>query len=297
MDDEKIIKLQHFFEVDALIKKEMSRNAPNLIQYFDDSTLLEYSFELYDMLKYIIAELKCVVIDIFGKQSTVLSRINYLEKLIWSGYYYSKDDLSRIKVFYNNYVSVISKDFLKSVSEECVGYTFGRTGSIEKASSLDEVLHFIHSYVVNNENILQAIPLLKEKKNDFNYNISLRGINAPVFSQLFDDFPINMDVGYTDMVIINEKKLIMMVRDRGHALTIEISLNRDIARMEYFIPKLCNIEMINRLPGVEKVNENSTTTTGIIEVPITDLSNTLFDLISKVPMDSDMVSIAGRKNY
>ncbi len=38
-------------------------------------------------------------------------------------------------------------------------------------------------------------------------------------------------------------------------LTIEVTLNNNIARIEYFIPKLCNIEMINNLPGVNKVNK------------------------------------------
>lgn len=33
-----------------------------------------------------------------------------------------------------------------------------------------------------------------------------------------------------------------MVRDRGHALSIEVTLNKDNARIEYFIPKICNVE-------------------------------------------------------
>ena len=119
----------------------------------------------------------------------------------------------------------------------------GGTKTIEKAKSINEVLHFIHSYVVNNDQILQIIPLINTKINNYQYPIRLRGFNTPIFEQLFNQFPIDLDVGWTDMVIINEKKLIMMVRDRGHALTIEISLNNDIARLEYFISKSCNIEM------------------------------------------------------
>lgn len=81
----------------------------------------------------------------------------------------------------------------------------------------------------------------------------------------------------------------MMVRDVGHALTIEVTINNNIARMEYFIPKLCNINMINALPGVNKVNENSIGATGVIETDISNLSGTLFYFISKVPTDLDMV--------
>ena len=100
---------------------------------------------------------------------------------------------------------------------------------------------------------------------------------------------IDLDVGWTDMVAVNERKLLMMVRDRGHALTIEITLNLQTARIEYFISKLCNVDMINNLPGVNKVNQDSVGATGAIEIPIGDLQNTLFSLISKVPTDSDMV--------
>ena len=110
-----------------------------------------------------------------------------------------------------------------------------------------------------------------------------------MFEQIFKMFPNDLDCGWTDMVAINDRKLIIMVRDRGHALTIEVTLNNNIARIEYFIPKLCNIEMINNLPGVNKVNKNSIGATGVIETPINTLPGVLFDFISKVPTDYDMV--------
>ena len=126
-------------------------------------------------------------------------------------------------------------------------------------------------------------------ENNYKYPISLRGIKVPVFEQLLAVFPNDLDVGCTDMVAVNERKLLMMVRDRGHALTIEITLNLQTARIEYFIPKICNVDMVNNLPGINKVNQDSVGATGILEIPISDLSNTLFSFISKVPMDSDMI--------
>ena len=91
------------------------------------------------------------------------------------------------------------------------------------------------------------------------------------------------------MVCINEKKMIMMVRDRGHAITIKITLNSNTARIEYFIPKLCNIEMINNLPGINKVIKDTIGATGIFETDIDNLNEALFTFISKVPTDADMV--------
>lgn len=289
MDDIKIIKLQHFFQVDFEIKKEMYRLAPSNLEYYDELSIQKYTDELDDLLTYIFSELKCVTLDIFGKDSNVISKIFAMEQVIKQHFYSCGFDMNKLKIFYETYISNMTSKFIDSVKRECVGYTFGGTSSIELATSLNEILHFLHSYVLNNENILQSIQLINEKNNIFKYPIKLRGKKVDVFERLFYQFPTNIDVGWTDMVVINEKKLIMMVRDRGHALLIEISLNGDMARIEYFIPKLCNIDMINALPGINKVNNNSVGATGIIEVNLARLNEVLFDFISKVPTDSDMI--------
>ena len=81
----------------------------------------------------------------------------------------------------------------------------------------------------------------------------------------------------------------MMIRDRGHALTIEIDIDGNDAIIKYFIPKLCNINMINSLPGVNKVkNTEVIGTTGMFKTSVNDLSNKLYHFISMVPTDSDM---------
>lgn len=231
MNDKKLIRLKHFFEVDTRIKKEMNNMAPSMIKYYDEASINKYTDDLNDSLVYIFNELRCIVLDLIG----------------------------------------------------------GRLTSVEKATSINEMLHFLHSYIVNNDYILMSIPLLDEKNNEYDYPIRLRGMDSDIFRNLFDSFPADLDVGDTDMVAISDKKLLIMVRDRGHALSIEISLNNGIARIEYFVPKLCNVDMINKLPGVNKVNNDSIGATGVIEVPIEYLSDTLFDFISKVPTDSDMV--------
>lgn len=295
MNDEKIIKLQHFFSSDFKMKKEMLDVAPmNIGQYYDDDSLIKYVNKLADSLIYMFSELKCIASDIFGCKSNVFNRINYIEQVTKSNFFNCGLDIEKLKRFYQKFISNMELSFINSVKEECVGYTISGTQSIECAVSINELLHFIHSYIINNDNILKSIPVIDEKYNKYNYPISLRGVEVPIFKQLFTMFPTNMDCGWTDMVVINEKKLIMMVRDRGHALSIEISLNNNIARIEYFIPKLCNIEMINKLPGVNKVNQNNVGATGVIEVTINDLPSILFDFISKVPMDSDIVFESGK---
>lgn len=290
MNDGKLIRLKHFFEVDTRIKKEMNNMAPSMIKYYDETSINKYTDDLNDSLVYIFNELRCIVLDLIGGDPYVLEKITYLESNIKKEFYSCGFDINKLKLFYQKYVSNMEKDFVDSVKNECVGYKIGgRLTSVEKATSINEMLHFLHSYIVNNDYILMSIPLLDEKNNEYDYPIRLRGMDSDIFRNLFDSFPADLDVGDTDMVAISDKKLLIMVRDRGHALSIEISLNNGIARIEYFVPKLCNVDMINKLPGVNKVNNDSIGATGVIEVPIEYLSDTLFDFISKVPTDSDMV--------
>ncbi len=287
MVDVKLLKLQHFFEVDFKIKKEMLDIAPPSDNQYND--VEKYSDKVNDSLMYIFSELKCIASDIFGFQSQIMRKIANMERVIKNNFYSCGYDIDKLRLFYKNYISNMELDFINAVKKECIGYSLGGVSSAENAKTINEILHFLHSFILNNEQILQSIPLINKKENDYQYPILLRGVKVPVFEQLLDTFPNDLDVGWTDMVAVNERKLLMMVRDRGHALTIEITLNLQTARIEYFIPKLCNIDMINNLPGVNKVNQDSVGATGIIEIPITDLSNTLFNFISKVPTDSDML--------
>ena len=64
MVDERLIKLQHFFEVDLKIKKEMLDIAPPSDNLYAD--VEKYSNSINDSLIYIFSELKCIASDIFG---------------------------------------------------------------------------------------------------------------------------------------------------------------------------------------------------------------------------------------
>lgn len=241
MDNEKIIKLQHFFSVDTKIKKEIYDIAPQSLNgYIDETSISEYTDKLNDSLIYILSELKCVALDVFGKESSIFNKVCYLEQDIKTNFYSCGFDIEKLKSFYQKYISNMEPSFIDDVKRSYIGYYFGGGGvsPLKKASTINEILHLMHSRIINNEGLLQSIPLLNEKDNQHNNTISLRGIRNPMFEQLFMMFPTDLDCGITDMVIINEKTLIMMVRDRGHALSIEVTLNKDNARIEYFIPKI-----------------------------------------------------------
>ena len=292
MDNEKVIKLQHFFEADLRIKQEMINSSPpNYNGVLDERSLNAYASKVEDSLNYIFAELKCVTLDLFTDQSFIFQRIVELEKNTKQVFYNSCNDFDRLKSFYQRYVTDMNPLFIDDVKKKCVGYALFSGIPIEKANTVNEALHAIHSSILNNEHLLQSIPVVQEKINPISREpISLRGADSPIFRRLHDMFPDTLDVGITDMVCLGDNRMLMMVRDRGHALTIEITLKNEFARLEYFIPKICNVDMVNALPGVRKVEtKDSPGTVGVIETPLNDLPNVLFDFISRVPTDLDIV--------
>lgn len=285
MENEKLLKLQHFFTVDSRIKKVMYESAPPR-DYIDEHSIEEYTNELDENLSYIFTELKCICSDYFGIESGVYNKVIELENKIKTRVAECGFDIERLNRFYQTDIGKLNNDFVELVKAE-----YYNTGSIDKslnmASSINEILHLIHSYIVNSEYIYKSIPTLQVKQNDVNCDISLRGYESSYFNELFDLIPSNLDSDEIDLVVLNENNAIMMVRARGHALTIEINISRYNAYVKYFIPKICNIDMVNNLKGVNKVNDNNIGTTGAFMVDINDLPNELVSFISKVPTDED----------
>ncbi|MBR6949077.1 MAG: hypothetical protein IKH54_02715 [Bacilli bacterium] len=291
MDNETLVKLQHFFASDMIIKKEFLNMAPPSNEgYLDHDSLVSYSDKAYDSLIYIFGELKCLTRDFFGIDSYLFKKVTLLEKEAKNAFAMAGTDINKLRAFYNGFISDMSVEFLNAVKRDYVGYTLSGSGdAMQNARTANELLHLIHSFVMNNDHLLQSVPKLSEKTNDYKYEITYRGVPNPYFDHIFANFPNSLDVGWTEVISVNDNKLLFMVRDRGHCLTIDMTVKGDKVRLEYFIPKLCNIDMINRLPGVNKVNKDSVGATGVIETTKEEAADVIYDFISKVPTDMDMV--------
>lgn len=146
MNNERIIKLQHFFSVDVKIKKELFDIAPQSLEgYMDEVSVSKYTDKLNDSLTYIFNELKCVTLDIFGKNSNVFNRVCYLEEVIKESFYNCGFDINKLKSFYQKYISNMDPAFIDNVKNKCVGYAFSSTGPIETALSIMKYyISFIH---------------------------------------------------------------------------------------------------------------------------------------------------------
>ncbi|MBR3199437.1 MAG: hypothetical protein IKG27_05435 [Bacilli bacterium] len=285
--------LQHLFVADNRIKNEMIRYSLPKNLTLTNEELIRFSDSLYNSVIYMYEELIKISSD-FLNDSKLLEKINK-KKDSFIGELKRCDDTVKLRNIYKNYVTDIDPSFISDLKNECVGYTFRYpTNSIEKASTVNELLHLIHFYVMNNNDILQSCDKVASKKNDSLKEIRLFGDKYNLGEVIFNSFPSSLDVGQTDIVSIFPNLVIMMIRDRGHALTLEIRKEDDIISVNYFIPKICSVSMVNKLPGVEKVNEDSFATVGSFQSKSEDFLINLYEFIDMVPTDLDMIN--ERKN-
>ena len=284
----KLEEMEKFFKSDINIKKILLNVAPKEINAYDKDACITYGTKLFDALKDLEYEFSDVTIGLsVNKYANSILKKCY-DELIKSNY-----SFERMKSIYQRYLSNMDEKLIDDVREELCGYSFCSPIKLyEQSKSINELLHVAHSYITNNEEYLQAIPTLEEKVNTQDYPITLRGEENELAKHIFDEIPEDMDVGYTDIVSLSKNnKILMMVRDRGHALSIEIDEEKDNndVWVKYFIPKICNLEMVNNLRGVNKVTKEDKTTIGGFRSNKDNIVQELIDFIGKVPTDSDMV--------
>lgn len=296
MDENKMKNLEamkEFFERDMKIKKTLMSLAPTEADDYDELSRMEYVDKLekgLDSLEYdTLASIKKFG---FGEElnNTIREYFANKKKSMAVGKY----EAGICQKIYNSEFASMSENFIEEVKEGFVGYAFFSNlsklpGFVKKAKTVNELLHSIHSSIVNNDEILESMPQMKTKRNTIEEPITLYGEENEVAEKIFKEFPLEMDCGITDIVSL-KNKVLMMIRDRGHALTIDMdTTNPKEVEVKYFVPKLCNEEMIRKLPGI---NESSITKSGASGFFVSDkdkITKDLFDFIEKVPTDGDMV--------
>ena len=285
-EQENLHKMEKFFKYNIEIKKILFDAMPKETDKYNKDTIMDYSDKLFKAIN----DIEYYIENVLDSFSFSKDEQKYFKKyikaikheLIKCGYHFDK-----LKAFYETCFSNMREELVNEVGANCVGYKIYRGVSLTKAKSLNEFLHVVHQTVINDENNLTTLPKLQEKQNKDGYPISLYGYNTELSEKVFNEFPLELSCGWTEIVSLSNNNIIMMVRDRGHALSIEIEKENDKYYVKYFIPKICNMDMVNKLNGVRKVTNESKFTTGIFESDLEHLSFELIDFIGKVPTDSD----------
>lgn len=158
----------------------------------------------------------------------------------------AKLDINKLSKFYVENISDMSEELVRATKKDFKGYFFCGTGeSLKYMKTLNEVLHVLHSSIVNNNDLYNSLNVVESKKLDEYTDLRYFGVDNEVARSLYESFPSELENCITDIVGLENNCAMMMVRDLGHALTIEFETIGDEIRVSYFIPKLCNKDMIN----------------------------------------------------
>lgn len=289
--DSNLTMFKNFINFNVEAKKLIQKMAMDLRYSGDAEYLVKYSDYINKcfpfLKKYIL-----MMADMYFKND-VYYLSEYLDKvkIVMEK---SGCDKDRLRDFYQKYISDMSKDFVRKVKQNCKGYYDYPEISITDAKTINEIIHYMHAYVINNDKILSNISPLKEYHKDEVNGVVLRGDNSQLGNAIYDNLAIDQINFYMDIVCYGGDRAILLVRDVAHALSIQIKKYENGYFIEYFLPKICNVEMVNKLPGVTKVIDNTSYTIGQFEINTENFPNALYDFIKMVPTDDDMLVNKGR---
>ena len=285
--------LDKFFKIDLKIKDLILKTRPNEKTY-DTSGAIKYVDNLIKELD-TIKDYFFWVIDTYNMSPYLKDVINnslneYNEKLLNSNYDY--DRLIRI---YQECILKMTSGLDKELQKNLFGYNINRkeVESFEKCKTINDYLHAFHFYIVNNEKIFHSMPVIDRKINKDDEPIILFGKENDLSRDLFNKYPVELGTGEVDILSFDDH-LLMMIRDVGHALSIDSTIENDNIRVSYFVPKSCNIEKVNKLKGVTKLDpltsDMFSQTNGEFVCKKENFTSEIIDFINNVPTDIDAFS-------
>jgi len=191
--------------------------------------------------------------------------------------------------FYQNKFADMKLKVITETNKECIGYSEINIKQIlETAESINEIVYVLHSYILNNEQIYQKQQLIGKKIYNNGYEISLYGKSNDYAKQIYNLLPLDSQNGKTDIVGLDDI-ILMMIKDRGHALSLDIQIKDDKSIVRYFIPKLYNIETINlNNYGISNIDNNTQNIKGEYEIETKNLAPSVINFIECVPIKQDV---------
>jgi hypothetical protein len=263
-------KLINFLDKDISVKEALSSLAPiEADSYGGDG--VAYADKLYQGLADISYDLESIMRDYYPSDD-IDDRLAVIKQDVAN----SGADFSKLSAVYQRDFSDMSESFVRQVQEQNKGYYLWRDPHSldQKAKSINEILHLIHSSIVNDENILQSLPILAKNESNYEPGVTLYGTPEtfnPIAKDIYDGF-----------------------KDDPYAMADIVSI-KDRYYVKYFVPKICNVDKVNRLPGVrhvakkEGVSQAQESTTGIFSLDSgQNIAEEVLNLIAAVPTDADI---------
>ena len=206
------------------IKKELFDLRPSLAtDSLSEDAIVKYTDEAYDTLRFIIKTLK-IIIRPYDRWDKFAKKIDELGQIWITKFTSCKLDLDKLRAFYNDYVTNMSPELVSTVKKSFCAYSWLNNEvqkPLAKCHTINEMLHIMHFYVMNDEANLHRLNIIDEKSTGYlDEQITLYGEVNDIARKIYDNIPGDLDIGATDIVSLGKYgKVIMMVRNLGHALT------------------------------------------------------------------------------
>jgi hypothetical protein len=216
-------------------------------------------------------------------------------------------DWQLLQSAYANDVATMSADYVRRVADTIYSFMDMSDTNIQSiqelihdSHSFNELLHLTHSYVMNNDELRDALELWSDSNNEGHYIRGLggRGEIAEDIYQKFleawrlgDDYakegwrhkaPIAVDI------VLAGNILHIVVRDYGHSLNLIINTNsdqQDNILIQYHMSKVPNEAMVYQLPGISTVRR--TYASGQWLASSKNLGGEIINFVKQVPTDID----------
>ncbi len=290
-----IEKINDFFEHDMNIKKAMMDMAPDQSYLYDEGYIITYFDTAYHDLDYIFDELRTLIKDFNNKdisENTEKKFQQIMEEFIRCGY-----DGSKLNKFYHDRIADIRPEFIVKMNQTTAGYLLMRDAAfpVRESRTINEMLHTLHSYVVNNDNFYRGNEQVVKAVLSKDCTVTVYGEDNKLAREVFGILS-NHEIPQCDEVLVlsvNEDKVLVMTRGLGHATSFEFDRTPEgDIRVSYFIPKICDVDMINNLKGINRIKPLTPIFTGARGLFFTSedsLYNDFTGLLHGIPGDDDLM--------
>jgi len=290
--------LKNLYHYDSHIKDliQSSTLAYTDIGYGDPSVFKETLINTLDQISTSFGHLSQNMSDldlpgdiVFNKSQLIFNSVS--EKL--------PNDFSQLKEIHERYFSYMRPEITKEISTKISGYYMFKdidfSEILNKTQSFSELLHLAHSRVLADEDLFSKLPKWDSASKPLEYDAYGEESKPAkkIFSYIKEQSQTVIDnqspiqIPEILHLLSVDNTIQLMVRDFGHALTIEIDTSRSkSALIKYNVPKVFDGTKANQLPGVDKVIPNQGAT-GKFESSYEDLAKNIFDFILKVPTDKN----------
>jgi len=287
---------ENFFELDIQIKSLLYKLAPpeEFLSEEDKFKYLDKLIKSLNLIKktfiYMTDLLECSE----NITDTLMNKFNIIESALLETDYTSNS----LKKLYNVCFAKMDDELLTLVKKSFYGDASKNnqrkiTSVLDKCVSINEMLHVLHVYMDNNKILMNKIPILEMKISLGEEDpIYLRGDINPIAKAIYDAQDENFDTGEVDIVALNKcKKILMLVRHRGHALSIQIEeINEYELGINYFIPKVHHYELIKNLRGLNNYKQGDKVASGSFLISKENVGEEIFEFVRMVPTDNEYIN-------